>query len=81
VCFKIIPELPRAQYNRIANLFHFRVKILGPHEDLRHEVHLELLLRCFVFVLDFLLDNQGSANRRVRGGDVQNEGLSLFWTQ
>jgi hypothetical protein len=32
-------------------------------------------------VLDFLLDIQGSTNRRVCGGDVQNEGLPLFRTQ
>jgi hypothetical protein len=76
-----MPKLPRAHYNRIANLFHFRVKLHGPREDLRHEVHQKLLLCCFVFVLAFLLDNQGSTNHRVHGGDVQNEGLPLFCTQ
>jgi hypothetical protein len=80
VCLKIVSELPRAHYNNIANLFHFRVKLLGPRGDLQHKVHWELPLHCFVFVLDFLLDNQGSTNCRVCGGDVQDEGLSLFWT-
>jgi hypothetical protein len=28
VCFKIMLELPRAYYNRIANLFHFRINFL-----------------------------------------------------
>jgi hypothetical protein len=78
VCFEILLKLSRANYNCIANLFYFRVKLLGPHEDLQHKVHWELPLHCFIFVLDFLLDNQGSANHRVHGGDVQNEGLPLF---
>jgi hypothetical protein len=68
VCFEIMPELPQAHYNHIADLFHFRIKLLGPREDLRHEVHRELMLRCFFFVLDFLLDNQGSANSSVWWG-------------
>jgi hypothetical protein len=61
VCHEIVLELPRAHYNCMANVFYFRVKPLGPREDLRHKLHWELLLHYFVFVLDFLLNIQGSA--------------------
>jgi hypothetical protein len=30
VCFEIMLELPQAHYNHIADLFHFRIKLLGP---------------------------------------------------
>jgi hypothetical protein len=62
-------ELPRSHNDCVANLFHFRIKLLRPCEDLQNDVHWELLLHCFVFVLDFLLDNQGSADSRVCGCD------------
>jgi hypothetical protein len=75
-----MPELSCAHNDRATIFFQLRIELLRSREDLRHEVHRKLLLHSFVLVLDFLVDDQGSADYRVRDRDVQDERLLLLWT-
>jgi hypothetical protein len=74
-------ELSCAHNDCVTKFSHLRIELLRSCEDLRHEVHWELMLCCFILVFDFLLDDQGSTDCGVRGRDVQDERLPLFWTR
>jgi hypothetical protein len=57
VCFKIVLKLARAHNDRVTNFLHLGIESLGPREDLRNEIHWELLLRYFAILHYFFLSD------------------------
>jgi hypothetical protein len=59
---KIVAKLPDTHDDRVANLLHLRIVFLGSYQDLRHEIHEDLLVHIFAIFHVFFLDDYGSAD-------------------
>jgi hypothetical protein len=55
-------ERPRAHDDCVTNFFYLGIEFLISGEDLRNEIHRQLLLHCFVVVCVLLLDDQSSTD-------------------